>query len=127
MGFLLGAVVFGAPVSGVEAPEVFGVVQVSAGSFDSAPSFLEGGFGKLVDGGGEDRVESAIGEARLAMDWQIGAGWGLFVHGVARRDAGGGTAAGSGLLEAFVERIFDDGGLHLWTVRAGQFFLPSSR
>lgn len=127
LGFLLGAVVFGVPVSGLEAPDVFGVVRVSAGSFDTAPSFLEGGFGKLVDGGEEDRAGSAIGEARLAVDWQIGAGWGLFMHGVARRDSGGESSAGSGLLEAFVEKSFGDGGWPLWTVRAGQFFLPSSR
>lgn len=129
---LLGAVfagMFAVPVLG-EAPRVIGVVRVSAGSFDTAPSFLEGGFGKLLDGSGDGRVESAIGEARLAVDWQMGAGWGLFVHGVARRDADGdGTSggAGSGLLEAFVERSFGDGEWHLWTVRAGQFFLPSSR
>lgn len=126
---LLGAVFAGvsaAPVAGAEAPRVIGVVRVSAGSFDTAPSFLEGGFGKLLDGG-DDRVESAIGEARLAVDWEMGANWNLFVHGVARRDANGKTSAGSGLLEAFVEKSFGDGEWHLWTVRAGQFFLPSSR
>jgi hypothetical protein len=127
---LLGAVSAGmssAPVLGAEAPRVLGVVRVSAGSFDTAPTFLDGGFGKLVDGGGDGRVESVTGEARLALDWEMGAGWGLFVHGVARRDSDGETAAGSGLLEAFVEKSFGDGEWHLWTVRAGQFFLPSSR
>ncbi len=126
--FLLGAV-FSVPVLG-ETPQVIGVVRVSAGSFDTAPSFQEGGFGKLLGGSEDGRVESVIGEARLAMDWQMGAGWDLFVHGVARRDADGeGTSggAGSGLLEAFVEKSFGDGEWHLWTVRAGQFFLPSSR
>lgn len=122
---LLGAVfagIFVVPVWGAEAPRVIGVVRVSAGSFETAPSFLEGGFGKLLDDG-----ESATAEARLAVDWEMGAGWGLFMHGVARRDADGETSAGSGLLEAFVEKSFGDGEWHLWTVRAGQFFLPSSR
>jgi hypothetical protein len=124
---LLGTVVSVVPVFGAEAPRLIGVVRVSAGSFDAAPTFLDGGFGKLIDGGGDGRVESAIGEARLAVDWEMGANWGLFVHGVARRDAGGAGSAGSGLLEAFVERRFGDGEQHLWTVRAGQFFLPASR
>ncbi len=121
------------PAWAAEPPRVTGFVRLSGGSIDSAPSFLEGGFGKLVDGGhsSEGRSEvfnAGIAEARLALDWEMGAGWGLFVHGVARRDAESlDSSAGSGLLEAFVERRFGDGEWHVWTLRAGQFFLPASR
>lgn len=115
------------PASGAEPPRLIGFVRASAGSIDAAPTFLDGGFGKLVDGGApaEDNAGAFLGEARLALDWELGAGWGLFVHGAARQDAGG--ASGSGLLEAFAERRFGDGEWHLWTFRAGQFFLPASR
>lgn len=113
-----------------EAPRLIGFVRVSAGSVDAAPTFLDGGFGKLLDGGrpGEDNANAFLGEARLALDWELGSGWGLFVHGVARQDAASReSSSGSGLLEAFAERRFGDGEWHLWTLRAGQFFLPASR
>jgi hypothetical protein len=126
---LLGAALLAMPAMAVEAPRLIGFVRVSAGSIDAAPTFLDGGFGKLVDGGApaEDNADAFLGEARLALDWDLGTGWGLFVHGVARHDAASrDSSSGSGLLEAFAERRFE-GEWHLWTVRAGQFFLPASR
>jgi len=38
-----------------------------------------------------------------------------------------GLSAGSGLLEAYVEWRLETGFGHRWTLRAGQFFLPTSR
>lgn len=124
---LLGAGVSAVPAMAEGPPRLIGFIRGSAGSLDAAPTFLDGGFGKLVDGGApaEDNAGAFIGEARLALDWELGAGWGLFVHGVGRQDAAG--SSGSGLLEAFAERRFGDGEWHLWTMRAGQFFLPASR
>ena len=127
---LLGGAVSAVPAPGAEAPRLIGFVRVSAGSIDAAPTFLDGGFGKLVDGGSptEDNADAFLGEARLALDWELGAGWGLFVHGVARQDAESrDSSSGSGLLEAFAERRFGDGEWNEWTLRAGQFFLPASR
>jgi hypothetical protein len=126
---LLGGALSSVPAAAIEAPRLIGFVRVSAGSIDAAPTFLDGGFGKLVDGGApaEDNADAVLGEVRLALDWDLGAGWGLFVHGVARKDAASrDSSSGSGLLEAFAERRFE-GEWHLWTVRAGQFFLPASR
>jgi hypothetical protein len=127
---ILSAVLSAVPALGAETPRLIGFARLSGGSIDAAPTFLDGGFGKLADGGrpGDERAEAATAEARLALDWDLGAGWGVFLHGVARRDAAArDSSAGSGLLEAFVERRFGDGDLHLWTLRAGQFFLPASR
>lgn len=95
------------PALGAEPPLLIGLVRSSAGSIDSAPSYLAGGFGKLLDGGrpDKDNAGAVVSEARLAVDWEPALGWGLFVHGVARQDAATeGLSAGSGLLEAFVER-----------------------
>lgn len=124
---LLSAAFSALPAMGAEAPRLIGFVRVSAGSLDAAPTFLDGGFGKLVDGGSpaEDNADAFVGEARLALDWELGAGWGLFLHGVARQDTAG--SSGSGLLEAFAERRFGDGEWNEWALRAGQFFLPASR
>jgi len=118
------------PALGAEPPLLIGLVRSSAGSIDTAPSYLAGGFGKLLDGGrrDEDSAGAVVSEARLAVDWEPAFGWEIFVHGVARKDAANeGLSAGSGLLEAFAERHFETESGHQWTLRAGQFFLPTSR
>jgi hypothetical protein len=126
---LLAVAASATPAPAAEPPVVLGFGRVSAGSVDAAPTFLAGNFGKLLDGErpGDESAEALTAEARLALDWAPALGWGLFVHGVARHDAGLDLAAGSGLLEAFVERRFETVGGHQWTLRAGQFFLPASR
>ena len=126
----LGLALAAAPALGAEPPLFSGLVRSSVGAIDAAPSFLDGGFGKLLDGGRpeKDNASAVALEARLAVDWAPALGWGLFVHGVARQDAASdGLSAGSGLLEAFVERRFETTTGHQWTFRAGQFFLPTSR
>lgn len=120
---LSGLAVAAVPALGAEPPLLIGLVRSSAGSIDTASSYLDGGFGKLLGNGG-----AVVAEARLAVDWSPALGWGLFVHGIARRDAAtDGLAAGSGLLEAFVEDRLETASGHQWTLRAGQFFLPTSR
>jgi hypothetical protein len=112
------------------APVVFGFAAAGGGSFDSPPTFLDGGLGKLLDGAAPLDASAAgfAGEARLALDWEPGTGWHLFVHGVARRDAASAdSGSGSGLLEAYGERLFGFGAGHEIALRLGQFFLPSSR
>ena len=119
-----------APALGAEPPLFSGLVRSSVGAIDAAPSFLDGGFGKLLDGKRpvDDGADALVSEARLAVDWAPALGWGVFAHGVARHDAASdGLSAGSGLLEAFVERRLESESGHQWTFRAGQFFLPVSR
>ncbi|MFY9826866.1 MAG: hypothetical protein WAM82_36260 [Thermoanaerobaculia bacterium] len=130
LGFLSGLAAAAVPALGAESPLLIGLVRSSAGSIDTAPSYLAGGFGKLLDGGRPDKdsAGAVVSEARLAVDWAPALGWGLFVHGVAREDAATkGLSAGSGLLEAFAERRLETESGHQWTLRAGQFFLPTSR
>jgi hypothetical protein len=108
--------------------EVHGFVRAAAARFEAPVGFLDGGFGKLEAGAKSGEVDSAIGEARLALDWEPAVGWRLFVHGVARRDAEAlESGSGSGLLEAFVEYRRGWGEGHELALTAGQFFLPVSR
>ncbi|MGE0639560.1 MAG: hypothetical protein AB7G12_11760 [Thermoanaerobaculia bacterium] len=119
-----------APAIAVEPPTISGWIRLSGGSLDAAPTFLDGGYGKLVDGGRPDDVRAGalLGEARLALDWEPAVGWRLFVHGAARLDPESAeSSAGSGLLEAYVERRFGFGAGQEIDLRLGQFFLPSSR
>lgn len=114
----------------VERPQVSGTFRLSAGSIDAAPTFLDGGYGKLIAGDRPDDTQAGalVGESRLALDWEPSIGWRLFVHGVARLDPDSTEdAAGTGLLEAFVERRYGFGKGHEIAARLGQFFLPSSR
>jgi hypothetical protein len=80
---LSGLAVAAVPALGAEPPLLIGLVRSSAGSVDTAPSYLAGGFGKLLDGGrpDEDSAGTVVSEARLAVDWESAFGWGLFVHG----------------------------------------------
>jgi len=108
--------------------EAHGFVRAAAARLDAPVGFLDGGFGKLEAGADSGEADEAIGEARLALDWEPAIGWRLFVHGVARRDAAAvESASGSGLLEAFVEHRRGWGEGHELALVAGQFFLPVSR
>ncbi len=123
---------FLAPTAGaVDAPAVVGWVRLAGGAIDSAPSFLDGGYGKFVDGDlpNSPRADALLGELRLAIDWQPSPGWRLFAHGVARQGSADDSAvsAASGLLEGFVERRFGFGAGYEIGLKLGQFFLPASR
>lgn len=115
----------------VEAPTVTGWMRLSGGAIDGAPSFLAGGYGKLVDGDEPEspRADALLGELRLAIGWEPTPGWRLFAHGVARRGSidDASTSSASGLLEGFVERRYGFGAGHEIALRLGQFFLPASR
>jgi hypothetical protein len=105
-----------------------GFVRLAVARYEAPRGFLDGGFGKLEDGTDNGETESLTGEARLAFDWEPVAGWRFYLHGVARRDPDAReAAAGSGLLEAFLERRRALGETAELSLRAGQFFLPVSR
>lgn len=105
-----------------------GFLRVGSARFEAPVGFLDGGFGKLEAGADSGDTDEAIGEARLALDWEPAVGWRLFLHGVARRDAAAvESSSGSGLFEVFVEHRRGWGEGHELALRAGQFFLPVSR
>lgn len=90
------------------------------GVHDKAPeSWTEGGFGKFDAGG--DRT-SAIAVAQLGLDW-LPMPW-LLVHGdgVARNERATGAGRKTGIVQAYVD-VFND----RWRLRAGHFWLPTSR
>lgn len=108
--------------------QISGFLRAAAARLEAPAGFLDGGFGKLEAGAESGETDEAVGEARLALDWEPAVGWRLFVHGVARDDAAAlDAASGSGLLEAFVEHRRGWGDGHELALTAGQFFLPVSR
>ncbi|HEX8171746.1 MAG TPA: hypothetical protein VF824_14510 [Thermoanaerobaculia bacterium] len=91
------------------------------GSDATGPSsWLQGGFGRM-DVGGNREDYSAV--AQLGLDWQPVQWLDVHVSGAARRDPGRKDA---GVVEAFadVRKSFGNDEVRL---RAGQFFLPTSR
>lgn len=83
-------------------------------------SWLDGGWGRLSAGG--DRNE-LIGVAHAGVDWAPSRFLTLHASGVARHDPSGEHA---GLVEAFAD-VHVERGLDEVRLRAGQFFLPTSR
>jgi hypothetical protein len=82
-------------------------------------SWLDGGWGRLEAGGNHDEL---LADAHLGVDWR-NEHFGARLTGTAGRDTGGGYG---GVVEAYVEarQTF---GLDEVQLRAGQFFLPTSR
>ncbi len=80
-------------------------------------SWLDGGIGRLESSGGNRDEFDAV--AQLGFDWTPSRYFDLHASGVAREE-------GSGLIEAYADArlIF---GLDEVQLRAGQFFLPTSR
>lgn len=87
------------------------------------PSWLEGDFGRLEATGDRDDV---TGVAQLGFDWTPSRYFDLHASGVARREPEEFGGDDAGLVEAYADaRLFF--GLDEVQLRAGQFFLPSSR
>lgn len=83
-------------------------------------SWLERGWGRLESGG--DRA-ALFGTAQLGLEWTPNEHFDLHVSGVGRHDALGTDA---GIVEAYVDARTEFG-LDAVQLRAGQFFLPTSR
>lgn len=79
-------------------------------------SWLDGGFGRLDQGGGRDALD---GVAHLGVDWRPAAWLELHASGAAREDHAGVVEAHATLRKEF--------GLDALQFRAGLFFLPTSR
>jgi hypothetical protein len=99
--------------------DVNGYVAMRGINATGQPSWLDGGSGRLEAGGDTDAL---FGTAQLGADW-TSQHFGLHVNGVGRRDAAGYDA---GIVEAYAQAQADFG-LDEVQVRAGQFFLPTSR
>ncbi len=94
----------------------------------SQPSWMAGGFGRF-ESGARSASDSAtthqeVGE--LAIDWTPAAWLGVHAHGVARNEPQAAGGRRGGLVEAYADLRRDFGTSEL-RLRAGQFFLPTSR
>ena len=106
-----------------DAPTWFGQARLGYAIADSPVAWHEGGLGRYL----ADDADAAIDvDAQLAMNWEPNPDWRVFVQALARADSAG-TGQHIGLVEAYLDRnlfLSDDSRLRL---RAGQFFLPTSR
>jgi hypothetical protein len=86
-------------------------------------SWLEGGFGRLEAGGDRDDFSVA---SQMGIDWRPSKYFDLHVSGAARRDPEEFGGDDVGVVEAYVDAraLF---GLDELQLRAGLFFLPTSR
>jgi hypothetical protein len=94
----------------------------------SRPSWLAGGFGRL-DFGSRTATSSTTTHqevAQLGLDWTPSTWFDAHVSGVARDEPQTTGGRRGGLVEAFVDFRKDFGSRQL-QLRAGQFFLPTSR
>ncbi|MBV9070691.1 MAG: hypothetical protein JO231_18400 [Acidobacteria bacterium] len=88
------------------------------------PSWLQGGFGRLDTGAGDvgGHRTVALGVAQIGAEWAPASWIDLHAHGVARRDQSGAGGKRAGVVEAYVDLHSEH-----FEVRAGQFFLGTSR
>jgi hypothetical protein len=93
-----------------------GYVAARAVNASGPESWLDGGIGRLETGGNRDEFDAV---AQLGFDWIPSRHFDLHVSGVARPEE-------AGLIEAYADgRLLF--GLDELQLRAGQFFLPTSR
>jgi len=107
----------------------FGFIALRGAAVEGQRSWLAAGFGReLVGGRGlGGRATAVLAQARLGVDGSLSPSWSARFLGVLRCDAPGSRGTAAGALEAFVQGLFaldDRGELRL---RAGTFFLPTSR
>ncbi len=121
-GLLCGAVALSAQA---QSPPVFsGFLTGRTAVVRGQSSWIEGGFGRL-DLGAKDAHDSAWrgnAVAQLGADWAPSSWLNLHAQVLGRAEPGTSKGRRAGLVEAFAE-------LHseTWQVRAGQFFLGTSR
>ncbi|MGE5233371.1 MAG: hypothetical protein ACM3OB_04610 [Acidobacteriota bacterium] len=122
------AVLLAAPAGGTSFSS-FGFIALRGAAVESQRSWLAAGFGReLVGGRGPgDRATAALGQARLGVDWSLSPSFSARFLGVLRRDPPGGRGTAAGALEAFAQGLFALGDRGELRLRAGTFFLPTSR
>lgn len=123
MRYLLAALLMATAASAQSTFDITGYVAARGINASGPRSWLEGRWGRLEGGNDRDDLQ---GVAQLGVDWTPSQFFDVHVSGAARRDveALGGNSAG--VVEAYADAraIF---GLDEVQIRAGQFFLPTSR
>jgi hypothetical protein len=88
------------------------------------PSWTTGGFGRLDAGAGavnDHALRNQLG-AQIGVDWSPASWLTFHASGVARHEPAGTRGRRAGLVEGFAELHSEK-----WRLRAGEFFLPTSR
>lgn len=108
------------PVAAAEGEfQAFGHLAASGSSTPDARSWRDGGVGRYLPP--DPRLSAHIG-----LEWQPSLEWDVRVHARLDSDDSFG-AAPVGLIEAFAARRFYSESGAAWQIKAGQFFLPTSR
>jgi hypothetical protein len=113
-----------APALAQSAFQLHGFISARGIYTSGQPSWLQGGFGRLDTGAGDvnEHRTLALAVAQVGAEWAPAAWIDLHAHGVARRDQPGAGGRRAGVVEAYVDLHSEH-----FEVRAGQFFLGTSR
>lgn len=103
--------------------DVQGALSVRGVAVSSPPSWLEGGFGRLTEGGDRRLVR---GEAQLGVEWRPGARWLVRAHATGHGEPSSSDGQRAGLTEAFVQFRPELTPRTSLRVRAGFFFPQTS-
>jgi hypothetical protein len=106
-----------------------GVVAARGLYVESQPSWLEGGFGRLTEGGDRagDTAAAFRGHLQLGLDWKPSELWTVHAHGVARYEPSEAGGQRVGLVEGFLQYRPELTPTRALRLRAGLFFPPTSR
>jgi hypothetical protein len=112
------------PLAAQSAFRLTGVASARGVYATGQQSWLNGGFGRMDIGatGPRENHSDVLGSLQLGADWTPVQWFDAHVSGVARRDAEGAKGKRAGLIEGYVDLRAGDVQL-----RAGEFFLPTSR
>ena len=113
-----------AATAAAETFDLRGFLTGRGASTSGVPAWMSGGLGRF-DTGGSGKA-TALGDAQLGIDWQPVTHIVVHAHGLARAEPSSNRGQRAGLVSAYVEADFDRG-RHEFFVRAGQFFLGTSR
>lgn len=93
------------------------------------PSWLQGGFGRLDYGGPAVNKTGTVTKAiaQMGVDWRPSRYFEVHAEGLARTQQSGDGGRKAGLVQAYVDLKLPFGTVDEIQLRAGQFFLPTSR
>jgi hypothetical protein len=113
-----------ATTSGAQSLQVHGYLAAREIYVNAQPSWLQDGVGRFDVGADnpDDHRLVNVDSAQLGLDWTPASWLLLHADGVARREQSGSEGKRAGIVQAYAD-VFNE---H-WRVRAGEFWLPTSR
>jgi hypothetical protein len=108
--------------------DIQGVASGRAFAADGPPSWIDGGFGRLQEGGKASggRDSGLRGELQLGLDWKPSETWLVHAHGVLHGEGSASRGATGGLVEGFVQFRPELTRQTALRLRAGLFFPSAS-